>query len=44
MDRNVIQIKSGIMVNVDMSGKNLIYVKNVILGILPHAVVKVLNI
>ena len=43
MEENVIQIKSGIMINVDASVKNVMYVKN-IFGILPHVVVKLENI
>ena len=35
--RNVIQIKSGIMVNVKASVKNIIYVKKIIFGILPYS-------
>ena len=34
----VIQIKSGIMINVDVSVKNIIYVKKIIFGILLHVV------
>ena len=36
MVENVIQIKSGITVNVDASAKNIIYVKKIIFGILLH--------
>ena len=43
-EENVIQIKSGIMINVDVSVKNIIYVKKIKLEILLHAVVKVVNI
>ena len=43
MVENVIQIKSGIMINVDASAKN-IYVKKIILGIILHAVAKMVNI
>ena len=44
MEENVIHIKSGIMINVDVSVKNIIYVKKVIFGILLHVVVKTVNI
>ena len=44
MVENVIQIKSGITINVDMSVKNIIYVKKIIFGILLHAVAKMVNI
>ena len=40
MQENVIQIKSGITINVDASVKNIIYMKNIIFGILLHVVVK----
>ena len=36
MKENVIQIKSGIMINVDVSEKNIIYVTKITLGILLH--------
>ena len=32
MEENVIQIKNGIMINVDVSVKNIIYVKKTIFG------------
>ena len=38
MEENVIQIKSEIMINLGLSVKNIIYVKNIIFGILLHAV------
>ena len=41
---NVIQIKSGIKINVDVNVKNIIYVKKIIFGILLHVVVKMVNI
>ena len=44
MVQSVIQIKSGIMINFDASGKNIIYVKKIIFGILLHVVVKMENI
>ena len=43
MDENVIQIRGGITINVDVSVKN-IYVKKIIFGILLHVVVKMVNI
>ena len=44
MVENVIQIKSGITINVDVSVKNIIYVKKIIFVILLHAVAKMVNI
>ena len=41
MEENVIQINGGIMINVDVSVKNVIYVKKIMLGILLHIVVKI---
>ena len=32
------------MINVDVSVKNIIYVKQIIFGILPHVVGKIVNI
>ena len=43
MVKNV-QIKSGISVNVGASVKNIIYVKEIIFGILLNVVVKMVNI
>ena len=40
---NVIQIKSGIMINADVTTKN-IFVKRIIFGILLHVVAKVVNV
>ena len=40
---NAIKIKSAIMVNVDVSVKNVMYVKKIIFGILLHIVVKIIN-
>ena len=40
MEENVIQINSGITINVDVSEKNIIYVKKIIFGILVHVFVK----
>ena len=44
MEENVIQIESGITINVDASVKNIIYVKKVIFGILLYVVAKMVNI
>ena len=43
MEESVIQIKSGIKINVDASVEN-IHVKNIIFGALLHAVTKIVNI
>ena len=40
MEENVIQINGGIMINVDVSVKNIIYVKKIMFGILLHVIVK----
>ena len=44
MIENVIQIKSGIMINVTVSVKNIMYVKNTTIGILLHVAAKMANI
>ena len=47
MVENSIQIKSGITINVDVSGKiqkNNTCAENIIFGILLHVVVKIINI
>ena len=44
MEENVNQIKSGIMINADVRVKSIIYVKNIIFGILLLVVVKTENI
>ena len=44
MEEYVIQINGGIMTNVDVSVKNVMYVKNIIFGILLHVVVKIKKI
>ena len=44
MEENVIQINGGIMINVDVSVKNIIYVKKIIFGILIHVIAKMENI
>ena len=41
MRKNLIQTNGGITVNVDVSVKNVIYVKKIIFGILLHVVVKI---
>ena len=40
IEKNVIQINGGIAINVDVSVKNVIYVKKILFGILLHAAVK----
>ena len=40
MEENVIQISGGITINVDVSVKNVIYVKKIMFAILLHVVVK----
>ena len=44
MEEIVIQINGGIMTNVDVSVKNLMYVKKIMFGILLHVIVKIENI
>ena len=44
MEENVIQIIGGIMINVDVNVKNIIYMKKIMFGILLHVVVKTENI
>ena len=44
MEENVIQINGGIMINVDVSVKNVMYVKKIMFGILLHVIVKMENI
>ena len=44
MVKNVIQIKSGIMINVGGSVKHITYVEKIIFGILLHVVGKMVNI
>ena len=43
MEENVIQINGGIMINVDVNVKNIMYVKNMF-GILLHVIVEMKNI
>ena len=42
-EKNVIQINGAIMMNVDVSVKNNMYVKKIIFGILLHVVAKMEN-
>ena len=44
MEKNLIQINCGITINVNVSVKNIIYVKEIIFGILLHVVAKMVNI
>ena len=44
MKKDVIQINDGIVVNVDVSVKNVMYVKKILFGILLHVIVKMKNI
>ena len=44
MEKNVIQINGEIMINVDVSVNNVMYVKKIMFGILLHVVVKMENI
>ena len=41
---DVDQIIGGIMINVDVSVKNVVHVKNIMFGILLHVIVKMENI
>ena len=44
MEENKIYINAGIMINVDGSVENVMYVKKIIFGIFLHVVVKMENI
>ena len=44
MEENIIQINDGTMANVDVSVKNIIYVKKIISAILIYVVVKMKHI
>ena len=44
MKQNVIQINGGITIFVDVSVKNIIYVKKIMFGILLYVIVKMKNI
>ena len=40
LKQDIIHINGGIMINVNMSVKSIIYVKKIVFGILLHAIVK----
>ena len=44
MDENVTQINGGIMINVDVSVKNIMDMKKIMFGIILHVIVKMENI
>ena len=44
MEENVFQINDGIMINVDVSVKDIMYVKKIVFGILLHLIGKMENI
>ena len=44
MEENVIKINGGILINVDVSVKTVMYLKKIMLGILLHVFVKIENI
>ena len=44
MEEMVIQINGGIIINVDVSVKNVMYVKKIMFGIQLHVIVKMENI
>ena len=44
MEENVIQIKSGIIINVNVSVKNIIYMEKIIYGTLPCVLAKMVSI
>ena len=44
MEESIIQINSGIMINVDVSVKNIKFVKKIVFGILLHIAAKMKNI
>ena len=44
MEENVIRISGGIMINVDVSVKKVMYVKKIMFEILLHVIVKMENI
>ena len=44
MEENLIQIKSGITINVNASVKSIIYAKKIIIGFLLHGVANMENI
>ena len=44
MEEIVIQVKNGIMINVDVSVKNIVYMKKITFGILLYVLAKLENI
>ena len=44
MEENVFKVNDGIVVNVDVSVKYVMYVKKILFGILLHEIVKMENI
>ena len=44
MEENVVQINDKIMMNVDVSVKNVMYMKKIMFGILLHVIMKMENI
>ena len=44
MEEIIVQVNDGIMINVDVSVKNVMYVKKIMFGILLHVIVKMENI
>ena len=44
MEQNVIQIKGGIAINIIVSVKNIVYVKEIMFGILLRVILKMENI
>ena len=44
MVENILQVNGGIMINVNASVKNVMYVKKILLGILQHVIAKMENI
>ena len=44
IEENVSQIKSGIMINLDVSLENVIYFKKIVIGVLLNIVAKMVNI
>ena len=44
MEENIIEINGGIMINIDVTVKNVMYMKKNILGILLHVIVQMENI
>ena len=43
MEEKIIQIKIGITINVNASVRSIIFVKNIIFGLLLHVVVKIVK-